>query len=152
MGRSQQLKVFIQRYRDRGFTLIELVIAIAIIGVLVVVAYPSYIKYVARSNRAAAEAYMLEVSAMQQRYLVDARGYAADMATLGASPPSTVSANYTITTTKTDSPPTFLVTATLVPGSNQEKYEATCGALTIDQTGAKTAAGGTTLLAQCWQR
>jgi type IV pilus assembly protein PilE len=136
--------------RAKGFTLIELMIVVAIVAILASVAYPSYVQYIVRSNRAAAEGYMLEVSGLQQRYLLDARSYAADMATLGATAPTTVSPNYTITTTAPTAT-TFLVTATPVSGSSQATRDTNCGTLTIDQAGAKTASGSGGA-DKCWQQ
>lgn len=140
-----------------GFTLIELMVVVAIVAVLAAVAYPSYIQYIVRSNRAAAEGYMLEVTSLQQRYLLDARTYAgppcpdlttAGMTALGASPPSTVSANYSITTCA-PTPITFAVTATPIGG--QLARDAKCGSLSIDQAGTKSATGSGGV-ATCWQQ
>ncbi|MFS8981189.1 hypothetical protein PO002_43640 [Cupriavidus necator] len=46
-------------------------VTVAIVGILASVAYPSYLQYVVRSNRAAAQSFLLEVSAIQGRFLVD---------------------------------------------------------------------------------
>src|SRR5437762_1440926 len=73
----------------RGFTLGELMVTVAIVGILAAVAYPSYVRYGVRANRSAAESFMLEVSSRQERYLVDARQYAPDLATLGIAVPAT---------------------------------------------------------------
>ena len=54
----------------RGFTLIELMVAIAIVGVLVALSYPSYMDYVRKSNRAAAQAFMMEAAQRQQQHLL----------------------------------------------------------------------------------
>ena len=55
------------RNRVRGFTLIELMIAVAIIGILVAVAYPSYQGQVRKANRAAAQQFMLDVAMREQQ-------------------------------------------------------------------------------------
>lgn len=133
--------------RQRGFTLVELMITVAIVGILAAVAYPSYLTYLTKSNRRAAQSFLLEVSNRQQRYLLDARSYAADLATLQMSTPPDVSRNYTITTAPKagTTPPGFTATAT--PTGTQATRDAGCGNLTIDETGAKTASGGG---ATCW--
>ena len=61
---------------QRGFTLIELMIVAAIIAVLAAVAYPSYTRYVVKSNRAAAQAQILDIANREQQYLMANRGYA----------------------------------------------------------------------------
>jgi type IV pilus assembly protein PilE len=135
--------------RVRGFTLIELMVTVAIVGILAAIAYPSYTSYIVRSNRSAAQGYMLELSSLQQRYLLDARTYAADLATLNSSVPSHVSSNYTVTTPlKTGTTlPGFTVTAT--PIGTQLARDTACGTLTIDEAGAKTASGSRGV-AGCW--
>lgn len=135
--------------KQHGFTLIELMITVAIIGILAAIAFPSYIQYITRSNRAATQGYMLEVSGMQQRYLLDARAYAADLPTLNASAPSNVAQNYTIQTAPKagTTPPGFTVTAT--PINNQLARDTKCAILTIDETAAKTASGSGGVSA-CW--
>ena len=143
-----------QRHRTRprradGFTLIELMVTVAIVAILAAIAYPSYTAYIVRSNRAAAKGYMLEVTSAQQRNLLDARAYAVDMAALNLTAPSNVSANYTITTAPKAStvPPGFTVTATPILG--QLARDAACGTLTIDEAGTKTASGAQGV-AGCW--
>ena len=150
-----------RRGHAAGFTLVELLVTIAIVGILAAAAYPSYLRYVARGNRSAAQGFMLEVTSRQERYLLDARAYAPDLCTLygipacpGSSPsppvPNTVSPNYTVTITNmTAAPPGYTIQAAPIGG--QADNDANCGTLTIDSTGAK-AASGPGGVANCWNR
>ena len=61
--------------RRLGFTLIELMIVIAVLTILASIAYPSYTSYVKRSNRSAAQQLMLNISNREEQYLLDVRQY-----------------------------------------------------------------------------
>jgi type IV pilus assembly protein PilE len=137
-----------------GFTLIESMVTVALVAILAAVAYPSYLAHITRANRSAAESYLLEVSTLQQRYLLDARSYAADMTTLSASPPSSVSSSYAITTAAKagTTPPGFTVTAT--PVGAQLARDTQCGVLSIDEAGARfyqSTLNDSAGLAACWR-
>lgn len=135
--------------KQNGFTLIELMISVAIVGILAAVAYPSYSEYIVKSNRSAAESFILSVANKQEQYMLDARQYAATLAALSMSTPSEVSANYTITVTADNAaaPPTYTITAT--PTGTQLSRDTKCGAVTISQAGTK-GENGTGTVADCW--
>jgi len=124
----------------RGFTLIELMIAVAIVGVLVAIAYPSYQNSLIKGTRGAAKAYLMEVAQKQQQYLLDNRTYfeadtPAEFDALGISIPKEVSQYYTVVAAAPGgNPPTFTVTATPAPSGRMKDD----GTLTINQAGAKT--------------
>lgn len=136
------------RGAGKGFTLIELMITVGIMAVLAAIAYPSYVRYVARGNRSAAESFMLEVASRQERYLVDARQYAPDLATLGMTVPTTVSPNYNVALTNvTSTPPGYVIQA--APIGAQQTNDANCGTLTISSTAVKGVSGPGSV-ASCW--
>lgn len=125
--------------KENGFTLLELMIAVAIIGILAAIAIPNYNQYIIRSNRAAAQSYMLSISNVQEQYLLDNRSYADPdpdndiTGVLGASmaAPTELSGKYTFSITNA-SPSSYQIVATAI-GS-----QAGDGDLTLDNTGAKT--------------
>jgi type IV pilus assembly protein PilE len=139
---AQRRQCHARASRLRGFTLIELMIAVAVVAILAAVALPSYQEHIRRSVRAEAQAYMMAVAARQQQFLVDTRGYAATLADVGVTMPAGVARAYTATMPAPSVvPPTF--TLTLTPQGAQASER--CGTLSIDQAGAKTAA-----VAGCW--
>lgn len=132
-----------------GFTLIELMITVGVVAILAAIAYPSYTQYVVRSNRSAAQSYILGVANLQEQYSLDARQYATTMAMLNATVPAAVSQNYNVTLTANNAatPPTYTVTAT--PIGTQLARDTQCVNLTVDQTGTKGISGAGPLT-RCW--
>ena len=123
--------------KTRGFTLIELMIAVAIVGILVAIAYPSYTNYLIKGNRANAKAYLLDVAQKQQQFLLDNRAYASTAAALNVTEPKEFTNFYTLAIVPDAGPPPgFVATATPKPGSRQ----AGDGALVINEKGEKTPA------------
>lgn len=124
------------RGMQNGFSLIELMIAVVIVGILAAVAVPSYQSYLVKGNRAAAQAFMMDVENRQKQYLLDARSYAADLATLGMTAPDDISGFYSVTIAASATPPAFEIKATPVVGTRQEED----GELTLHSDGTKSPA------------
>lgn len=123
--------------RSKGFTLIELMVTIAIIGIIAMIGYPQYANQMVKGHRAAAQTFLLEATSSQQQFLLDNRAYASSLAALNLTVPSDVSEYYTVSLTGVDnsaSPPTYTVQAVPISGTTQ----ADDGTLTINHMGQKT--------------
>lgn len=123
---------------QKGFTLIELMITVAIMGILAAIALPSYQQYVIRANRSAAQSVMMDIANLEQQFLLANRAYA-NTATLVYALPTEVSAKYgyTITVDNAATPPSYIITFTPPSGGSQSSD----GALTLNSTGVKSPSG-----------
>ncbi|QZD70427.1 type IV pilin protein [Pseudomonas sp. 3-2] len=132
------------RRSNRGFTLIEIMIVIAIIGIVITIGYPSLTEYVKKGRRADM------VSTLSEQAQILERFYSKNNVYTGVTGLSTGNDFYTITPTITDQ--TFLLTATRKTGTAMATDK--CGDFTLTNTGVRSMNNATTGLTtkDCWGR
>ncbi len=128
-----------------GFTLIELMIAVAIIAILASIAYASYESSVIKTRRGAAAACLMERAQFMERY------YTTNLTYVDAPDPAACEADvarfYVVSFDGDPTAKAFKLQA--VPQPPQDTKDAKCGTLTIDQTGQK-GRSGTAAVDDCW--
>ena len=119
--------------RQSGFTLLELMIVLAIVGILASIAIPSYRDSIRKSNRRAAQAVLMDIANRERQYFMANRAFA-DEAELSYALPAEVTGKYTFTVDTRlmpATPPTFTINFTAVGG------QAADGDLSLNSEGVK---------------
>jgi type IV pilus assembly protein PilE len=125
---------------SRGFTLIELMIVVAIVGILSSIAYSSYQSSVAKSRRQAAQGCLMELAQYMERHYTSNMSYAS--ATLPTQQCRTDLSGYYTFTLENQSASTF--TAQAAAKTAQSNADTSCSILKVTQIGARQPASG------CW--
>jgi type IV pilus assembly protein PilE len=152
---DNQLKTIVKNNtaNSSGFTLIELMITVAIVAILSAIAYPSYEEYVRRGRRSELQVQVLQSAQFMERYFTTNGTYVAAALPTGltTSPENaTATARYYdigITNVTANS---FTVTGTRTSGRGMDSDK--CGDFIITQTAAKTLANNTAAITECWRR
>lgn len=128
------------KLRMNGFSLIELLVAVVIVGILAAIAMPSYRNYVIRGSRAAAQTELLELASLQEKIYLNSNAYTASVTAayngttaggLGRTSGQTPDGKYTLVLSGVGQ--TYTLTATPVAGSTQVGD----GCLTIRENGLR---------------
>lgn len=136
----------------RGFTLTEILIALAIVGVLAAIALPAYNDSQLRAGRADGKNALMQVASDQERFYSNNFSYSTNAVPLATTPAATLTSrdgNYVVSVAACSGgtiATCFIATAT--PQGSQTADS--CGNLTITSTGARGASGGT--VEECWER
>jgi type IV pilus assembly protein PilE len=125
-----------------GFTLIELMIVVAIVAVLAAIAIPSYTQYVVRANRAEATSALLSEASAQQRFFTNNNKFSDKLLTKD----TTENGYYKLTINRPDN---FTYTLTATPQGNQATRDTKCASFTLTHTGQKGVTG-TDPVNKCW--
>ena len=140
--------------QQRGFTLIEVMMVIGIIGILAAIAIPNYQEYITRSKRSEGTALLSQAAAMQERFFAQNNSYVISNDDLGklALPKAPVnnavpSENryYALTVSSVAADGGYTLTAT------QSIGDADCGNLTLNAIGVKGRTGAGKTIEQCWK-
>ena len=133
------------RNASRGFTLIEVMIVVVIIGILASIAFPSYQEYMRRGYRAEGQAFLSDVAARQERYFSQNNAYITDVANIAK---LGVTANS----------PTGKYSIVLAGGgggytltANNQFSDAKCATLTLNALGVRGSSGSRSDNNDCWR-
>ncbi len=133
------------KYRSSGFTLIELMIVIAIIGILASIAYPSYTAYLERSRRSDGQSALLDLTHRMDQYFSENKRYdGATLAQLGVKETST-EGYYNLNITNL-SGNTYTANAAPIGAQSGDS----CGTLTINQLGQRSFTEPNATASDCW--
>jgi type IV pilus assembly protein PilE len=139
---------------ELGFTLLELMIVVAIVGILAAIAFTLYSAQVQKARRTDARTAVLDLAGREERFFSVANNYSqtpTDVGYGGVFPQVVGSGYYTINVTvgPAGAPPSYVITATAI---NQQIADSSCASFSINQLGKQSSldSGGADSTAVCW--
>ncbi|WP_461482457.1 type IV pilin protein [Porticoccus sp.] len=149
------------RKNNSGFTMIELLIVVAIMAVIVALALPNYREYVIKSNRSVAKGALLEVASREEQYFLNNRSYTNSLVDLGlpanyymGSDGQTLTTSsgsiYQITIDEPDSNTGETAYTLSATPQNSQTEDGRCGIFSIDEQGLKTVTDASESASYCW--
>jgi type IV pilus assembly protein PilE len=157
MHQSEVRKFDSRLGQQRGFSLLELMIVVAIIAIISAIAYPSYMEFVVTAKRTTASSALLQVADKQQQFFMDNKSYTNDLTNLGFAANPLIINDEGESVASGDSDSIYSIslsnvtaityTATAAPQKVQADRDSECASFTITQAGAK---GHTGTGDDCW--
>ena len=139
--------------KHKGFTLIELMIVVAVVGILTAVAYPSYAEYVRRGHRADAKAGLLQAQQWMERAATATGQYPTTLPAAFTDWATDSTKRYTIGFKGVATTTTYTLIATRKAGPQATDK---CGDMTLTNTGVRSADSSTVSAAEvegeCWRK
>ncbi|MFO1370605.1 MAG: type IV pilin protein [Marinagarivorans sp.] len=135
-----------------GFTLIEVLVTVAIVAILAAIAIPSYSQYVQKTRRTDAQEKLLDMAAQQERWFFSNNQYTDNADRIGTA--ASKDGYYTVTITLTGTPPTQYSLSAKAVSTRSQSGDTKCGEFIIDNTGKRTAKDkdGHDATDICWQK
>jgi type IV pilus assembly protein PilE len=127
----------------KGFTLIEVMVVIVIIGILASIAWPNYQEYIRGARRAEAQSDMLKIQLGLEKWRANNSSYTATLSNVGFTDNNTYY-NYAITGTNAGDPPTASVYVIRATAQGGQTADSNCTPLTLNQSNLRGPAG-------CWK-
>lgn len=142
-----------KQYRARGFTLVEVLVTMGIVGLIAAIALPSYRQSIRKSNRSDAQITLSRLATLEERYYFGNNSYTSDFADIvtgvtSGDPVNSDANHYTIVLTLTGSGTGWSMTATAI---GDQAGDTDCAKLTLTSVGAKTAVNSSNAASLvCW--
>ena len=148
-----------KRQSNVGFSLIELMIVVAVIGILAAVAYPAYTDSILKGKRAEGRAALADLLQQQERYMTQMNTYLAFTNTAGVTVPATAATTFKVFSGDSLGKSAYLLQASTCAGATiadcvmveavpNNFTDAQAGTLQLLSSGSKTCTG--TKISVCW--